>query len=288
MERIKQAVAHARRDRDRVVALRAAEGETPASKEPLAGGTRRGLLGGLAIVAGGLGLLAGIGALWLTLAGRTEQGRGADPQSPVPIDGRVMDQGSGAVRELESVLAALRQQTAALEAANRDNAQSVEGQSAAFHARIAELEAEIAALKRKDPTPPAGPASAAATRETVVSADALRAEPRRPEAVSASPPPASLDPGIRPSGGAPLPPGGAGAWAVVVQSFASEAEAGRRQAQVAALGLPVEVRPATVKGQRWHRVLVPGYPTLEAARNAAADLGRRQLGEPWVLSLGAP
>ena len=80
----------------------------------------------------------------------------------------------------------------------------------------------------------------------------------------------------------------AGPWVVVIQSFGSEDAAERRRAEVERTGLPAEVRWVRIKDQLWHRVIVPGYESQEAARAAAAELGRRKLGSPWVLLLKRP
>ena len=102
--------------------------------------------------------------------------------------------------------------------------------------------------------------------------------------------PVATKPAAKPVAAVPKPPVAAtgGTWAVVVQSFGSEIEAERRRAQVAELGLPAEIRPANVKGKLWYRVVVAGYPTQDAARKVATDLGRQSLAAPWVLSLGMP
>ena len=80
----------------------------------------------------------------------------------------------------------------------------------------------------------------------------------------------------------------AGPWVVVIQSFTSEDAAEQRRAQIERTGLPAEVRWVRIKDQIWHRVIVPGYESQEAARAAAAELGRRKLGSPWVLLLNRP
>jgi len=139
---------------------------------------------------------------------------------------------------------------------------------------------------------PAAPSAAVAKSDAVGAKKATPAEepaaPKGGEAKPAQPvaaAPATAKPGTAKQ---PLPRPTGGPWVVVLQSFSDEAAAERRRAEAEELGVPAEVRWAQVKGQIWHRVIVPGYPSQESARTAAAELGRRKLGSPWILLSNTP
>lgn len=151
---------------------------------------------------------------------------------------------------------------------------------------------EEATVGRPGPTARAAPASSetnpgiagSATLATQAPAAALARPAAAPAGeMRAAARPAASAPTTRTDGGEALPVPSGGSWAVVIQSFGDLAEAEGRRRQVENHGVRAEIRLASVKGQLWHRVIVPGYSSRELAGVAAAELGRRKLGEPWVL-----
>jgi hypothetical protein len=149
-----------------------------------------------------------------------------------------------------------------------------------------------ATVGRPGPTARAAPASSetnpgiagSATLATQAPAAALARPAAAPAGeMRAAARPAASAPTTRTDGGEALPVPSGGSWAVVIQSFGDLAEAEGRRWLVENHGVRAEIRLASVKGQLWHRVIVPGYSSRELAGVAAAELGRRKLGEPWVL-----
>jgi cell division protein FtsN len=81
----------------------------------------------------------------------------------------------------------------------------------------------------------------------------------------------------------PLPEPGRGPWTLIIESFASDRDAERRLATLEKSGMPAEIRQVEIDGQVWHRVVVAGYDSQEAAKTVAADLRTRKIGSPWVV-----
>jgi len=154
---------------------------------------------------------------------------------------------------------------------------------------VAPAEAKPSDPEPKPPTataeaPPAqaqspGEATADATPSAVAAVAAVAA----PAAAAASPP-ATVAP-IPAAPQAVPKPRGQGSWAVVLGSYANEADAEQRRAQVERMKLPAEVRWFMVKDEVRYRVVVPGYTTQDAATAAAAELQRRKAGGAWVTRL---
>ncbi len=397
MERIKQAVAQAKIQRDRVVALpmdspglrlaRASaperhhdSGQAPRQEprearprpwlgSPPAQQPRTSRSGTVAMAVGLGSLLVGAAVVFLTLSRQGDLERLDSTLATRSTEARQAP--PAASGNAEVLLNGLRQRVAMLEASVPSGEPTTKRQTDELHSRLAELEAQIAALKSAPATaesatpavseppqasgavptrapvppvpsdPPPPPASAVTAALEPSPAPAAAPEPVPvpkpvaiaeavpgaaaggppvltdvPNQVAAAPRPASspvvapeplplpkpvaadtrkqvpvaTKPAAKPVAAVPKPPVTAtgGTWAVVVQSFGSEIEAEQRRVQVAELGLPVEIRPANVKGKLWYRVLVAGYPTQDAARKVATDLGRQNLGAPWVLSFGMP
>jgi cell division septation protein DedD len=152
---------------------------------------------------------------------------------------------------------------------------SPQHEDAAPSPAVAPLEREPAAAEPAATPPPALAA------EPVTPPAETRKKAAQPAAA------ATTRPASRP-GREPLPMPDGGPWTVVVQSFDNEAAAERRRNEAVRLGIPAEVREAEVKGQLWHRVVVPGYSSQQSAQTAATELGRRKLGTPWILLTRTP
>lgn len=416
VERIKEAIAQARRQRasgDEPLPTTAADSSEPLAPEHTAEPGRAGKGGGIAVLIGLAGLLAGGAALWLNMSRQAELERinatlairpdiVAQKPAAAPESGANVE----AMRALATRMDLLKERISALEAKTAEEARAEEP-AAALTIRLAELEAEMEALKKPLPPPtakpdsppppalspaasaPKGPAPGETDRKdaepTIAKADAssaatqpAAAKPKAAEAVSPSavatppaapkaapeptraapkpetataaaekpaagsaekptpttsqdkpavakaeapktkepPPPvaeaeapasaaqqqspekvATREPAQRATAAAPdskepprqrVPMPEGGPWVVVLQSFSDEAAAEQRSAQAREFGIPAEVRWAQVKGQIWHRVIVPGYESQQSARAAAAEFGRRKLGSPWVLLLNRP
>jgi hypothetical protein len=244
-----------------VAALTPAKGAVaPAAPVANPAPPRKARAAGVTAVALGLaGLVAGAAALWLSLERGAELNRlrealgerQAVVNSPVPAD-------QEHVRELEQRLEEVNRRVAAL-SAPAPAADSIP--KAAPPQPVAEHEPAGAA----PPSPSALPAPAPA----IPLAESGRAE---------------TTPAATPSQGVPKP-SGTGPWAVVIDSYADEAVAEQRRAQVQRMGVPAEVRWFLVKEQVRYRVVVPGYATQDAANNAAAELRRRKVGGAWVMRL---
>lgn len=333
MDRTKATVAHVRAERESGAPTGLPPAPSSASDVSAATESRGGRGGAIGMLLGLAGLAAGGAALWLTMERQAELERinatlaiRPDVVKAAPAPAAVA--GTEAIQALDTRISAIRERIASLEARTVEAAQNA-APAEALDQRLAELEAEIAALQDAqrpaavaEPTPPAPapaitaaptrpaepPQPAAAVAPPVQQTDPTPLEQPTPAAEKPAPavapetsaakqPPAKpaeakakAPPSPAPAKAAsrPLPTPDAGPWVVVVQSFTSEEAAEQRRVQVAGTGLPAEVRWVNIKDQIWHRVIVPGYNSQEAARGAAAELGRRKLGSPWVLLLNRP
>jgi cell division septation protein DedD len=122
------------------------------------------------------------------------------------------------------------------------------------------LSAVVSGVCRSDPPP--RPTSAASARGAVVRPappEVRAAEPSRPKASRAAP-------------SAPTTPG---RYRLQLGSFPSEAEAeafvAAARARTARFG-PMLLEPARVGSARYHRVLIPGYPSAPAAEAACREV----------------
>jgi hypothetical protein len=322
MERIKTAVARARREQETTAPPSSSGlvGDAPGQPQRLSGGTLGRAIGALVGLAG---LLAGGAALWLTLGLRVDLERQAavPPRPPETVTAPAPDGHDEAIRALTARLDLFQERIAALETDRRDGDRAG-AMAVALGRRVARLEAEVEALSALAATesPPAESTgmvvtlSATPSHGDAVPSPAVAPPERKPAAADAEPPPTpppalAAEPATAPadprkkaaqpaataaartasrSGKEPLPMPDGGPWVVVVQSFDSEAAAERRRTEAVRLGIPAEVHEAQVKGQLWHRVVVPGYSSQQSAQTAATEFGRRRLGTPWILLTRTP
>lgn len=85
----------------------------------------------------------------------------------------------------------------------------------------------------------------------------------------------------------PLPERGAltpdGDWVTVLDSLREPDRARAARARYREAGFPVEIEQATVEGQRWYRLVLPGAASRADARALAAELERAfDVRGPWV------
>jgi cell division protein FtsN len=272
----------------------------------------------LALLVGLGGLVAGGGALWLSLDREAELARlrsalaerraaPAVPAAPAPSgDAEKVRALEGRLEEVSRRLAELSTSTTPApgkpppadtlpvqhEHVAAAPAPAVTQQAAApapAAPAAPKLETKVPA---KEPKPavkavetPATPAQSSPVAPTPVllaptAASAPSAGPA-PSAESAPPPTAAPTPPVQ-----TLPkPSGHGSWSVVIDSFREESVAEQRSAQITRMGLPAEVRWFMANDQMRYRVVVPGYATRDAADIAAAELRRRKAGSAWVTRL---
>lgn len=272
----------------------------------------------LALLVGLGGLVAGGGALWLSLDREAELARlrsalaerraaPAVPAAPAPSgDAEKVRALEGRLEEVSRRLAELS--TSATAAAGKpppaDTRPVQHEHVAAAPAPAVTQQAAAPAppapaapkletkAPAKEPKPavkavetPATPAQSSPVAPTPVllaptAASAPSAGPA-PSAESAPPPTAAPTPPVQ-----TLPkPSGHGSWSVVIDSFREESVAEQRSAQITRMGLPAEVRWFMANDQMRYRVVVPGYATRDAADTAAAELRRRKAGSAWVTRL---
>jgi hypothetical protein len=274
--------------------------------------------GGWALALGIAGLLAGTTSLWLNRASQGELARlqgilavsttAAAPKTPStsPAAPSVAPE----LERLDAKVSELARAVEALTAAARDGTVSATDTLDRLEQRLARAEAQLALAKATatagnasapepampviQPTPAMVKAPAGAGPKAVATAEpakpaaptiAAAPEPSKPAADKPKPapePPPPATTATAPKAKKPLPNAAGGAWAVVVESFATEADAYKRLNRVENAGLVADVIPAQINNQTWHRVVVPGYASQDEAKTIAAELKGRGLGQPWV------
>ncbi len=260
----------------------------------------RGVSAAVATLIGAVGLAAAAASLWLVFDRQAEVERLtarldavdrqlARPQTEPPdVD--------PAVQDLEARLRGLAQRVDTSLATERGSDPTLARSIDAVGERLSHIEKSVAELKAPTAaqataptapaTPPAGPAAptppAAATPSPKAAAPApAPAMPAAEAAAPKKPAPAAPKPAKK-----PLPEPGQGPWTLIIESFASDRDAERRLATLEKSGIPAEIRPVEIEGQVWHRVVVTGYESQEAAKTVAADLRARKIGSPWVVRSG--
>ncbi len=271
---------------------------------------------GWAMTLGFAGLVAGAAGLWLN---RTNQDELANLQgaltkvavtapaaaAPPPVPSFAPE-----LERLDARVTELTRTVEALTAAAKEGSASATRALAGLEERLTRAEAQFAAAKTTETAAKessteqtkavAEPAvKTPATESPRAVAAAVPAKPAAPPVAVApeTPKPTAEKPKPVPEAGSPaaappvaaaakvkkpLPQAAGGAWGVVVESFASEADAYKRLNRVENMGLVADVVPTQINGQTWHRLVVPGYASQEDAKAIAADLKGRGLGQPWV------
>jgi hypothetical protein len=265
----------------------------------------------LALLLGLGGLVAGGGALWLSLDREAELARlrsalaerraaPAVPAAPAPSgDAEKVRALEGRLEEVSRRLAELSTSTTPAAAAGKAppaDARPVQHEHvAAAPAPAVTQQAAAAApatpkLETKAPTKEPKPAvTAVETPATPAQSSPVAPTPVPPAPAAGPAPAAESAPTPTATPAAPvqtLPkPSGNGSWSVVIDSFRDESVAEQRSAQITRMGLPAEVRWFMANDQMRYRVVVPGYATRDAADTAAAELRRRKAGGAWVTRL---
>jgi cell division septation protein DedD len=271
---------------------------------------------GWALTLGIAGLLTGGTGLWLHHASQGDLARLQDtlarnlaatpPTTPLPAAPNV----APALDHLDARVTELARAVEALGANAKDGNAAVARVLGGLEERLARAEAQLAAAKAPEttakatttepampltsPTPATGKAPVSEPPNTPAAAEpakpaapmiAAAPEPSKPAADKPKPAPEAAPPAPTATAAKakkPLPQAAGGAWAVVVESFATEADAYKRLNRVENAGLVADVIPAQINNQTWHRVVVPGYASQEEAKAIAAELKGRGLGQPWV------
>lgn len=136
----------------------------------------------------------------------------------------------------------------------------------ALEKRIAELERELAAAK--------------APAETATAPEPVAAEP---EKTDATPPEPAAQAAAAPVVQAPTQTATRGDWVIYLASHLSAAAAEGDIERFAALGITAEQRSALVRGQTWHRVVLPGFASKDAATTYLAKIRRDHgISGAWV------
>jgi hypothetical protein len=265
----------------------------------------------LALLLGLGGLVAGGGALWLSLDREAELARlrsalaerraaPAVPAAPAPSgDAEKVRALEGRLEEVSRRLAELSTSTTPAAAAGKAppaDARPVQHEHvAAAPAPAVTQQAAAAApatpkLETKAPAKEPKPAvTAVETPATPAQSSPVAPTPVPPAPAAGPAPAAESAPTPTATPAAPvqtLPkPSGNGSWSVVIDSFRDESVAEQRSAQITRMGLPAEVRWFMANDQMRYRVVVPGYATRDAADTAAAELRRRKAGGAWVTRL---
>ena len=267
----------------------------------------------LALLVGLGGLVAGGGALWLSLDREAELTRLrsalAVPAAPAPSgDAEKVRALEGRLEEVSRRLAELS--TSATAAAGKPPPADTRPVQ---HEHVAAAPAPAVTQQAAAPAPaaPAAPrletkapakepkpaVTAVETPATPAQSSPVAPTPVLPAPTAASAPAAGLAPAAesalpRTATPTPMPPvqtlpkpSGHGSWSVVIDSFREESVAEQRSAQITRMGLPAEVRWFMANDQMRYRVVVPGYATRDAADTAAAELRRRKAGGAWVTRL---
>ncbi len=285
------------------VAPAGAAAPTPPSEKPLAPPvaspagqppTARSLSAAVATLIGVLGLAAAGASLWLVLDKEAEVQRltarldAVDRQlaKPLPITGP-----DPAVQSLEANLKGLAQRVDSALALERGSDPEIARSIDTVGERLSQVERSVAELKAPAVTPAAAPPAALPATPVAPTPPAAATAPPK---ATAPPAPAAADSGAtkKPVAPAPkpvkkpLPEPGGGPWTVIIESFASDRDAERRLTTLEKSGIPAEIRPVEIEGQVWHRVVVTGYETQDAAKSVAADLRTRKIGSPWVVRSG--
>jgi 2-oxoglutarate dehydrogenase E2 component (dihydrolipoamide succinyltransferase) len=284
-------------------AMPATAGSETAGPPALAGSAERpaparSIGAAVATLIGIVGLAAAAASLWLVfdrqsaverLTARLDavdrQLARPEPAAPAPLD--------PALQDLDGRVRGLAQRIDATLAAERGSDPALARSLDAVGERLSHIEKSVAELKSPAAAQlPALPAPAAPTPPPAAAA------PTPPPAPAAAPPPKPAAPAVSADAAAakkpaaapapkpvkkPLPEPGQGPWTLIIESFASDRDAERRQATLEKSGIPAEIRQVEIEGQVWHRVVVSGYESQEAAKTVAADLRARKIGSPWVV-----
>jgi cell division protein FtsN len=289
-----------------VAAAAARETRGPAVAAPIEQpGAPRGIGAAIATLIGIVGLAAAGASLWLVLDRQSEVERLtarldvvdrelARAQAAAPATDPAVEDLKARLRGLadrvDSTLATEQGSDAAL-------ARSID----AVGERLSQIEKSVAQLKNpaEAVAAQAAPATPSPAAPTVTPAGTVAAVPPPAPSAAAAPKPsppagAAADAAAtkKPAAPAskpvkkPLPEPGRGPWTLIIESFASDRDAERRLASLEKTGIPAEIRQVEIEGQVWHRVVVPGYESQEAARTVAADLRARKIGSPWVVRGG--
>jgi cell division septation protein DedD len=281
------------------VAPAGAPAPTPPSEKPLAPpvaspagqpSAARSLSAAVATLIGVLGLAAAAASLWLVLDKEAEVQSltarldAVDRQlaKPLPITGP-----DPAVQNLEANLKGLAQRVDSALAVERGSDPEIARSIDTVGERLSQIERSMAELKAPAITPAAAPPAPAALPATPAAATAppKPAAPPSPAAADTAATKKPVAPAPKPVR-KPLPEPGRGPWTVIIESFASDRDAERRLTTLEKSGIPAEIRPVEIDGQLWHRVVVTGYETQDAAKSVAADLRTRKIGSPWVVRSG--
>lgn len=274
----------------------------------------------LALLLGLGGLVAGGGALWLSLDREAELARlrsalaerraaPAVPAAPAPSgDAEKVRALEGRLEEVSRRLAELSTSTTPAAAAGKAppaDTRPVQHEHVAAAPPLAVTQQAAAPapaapaapkLETKAPAKEPKPAvTAVETPATPAQSSPVAPTPVPPAPAAASAPAAGPAPAAESAPtrtATPTPPvqtlpkpSGNGSWSVVIDSFREESVAEQRSAQVTRMGLPAEVRWFMANDQMRYRVVVPGYATRDAADTAAAELRRRKAGSAWVTRL---